>query len=170
MSVVVRPARPDDLPAILAIYNDAVVNTTAIWNDSLADLQNRKTWFESRAIQGYPVLVGEEAGAILGYASFGDFRAFDGYRFTVEDSVYVAPEARRRGIASALLAALIERATVIGKHVMVAGIAGDNEVSIRLHARHGFVETARMPEVGFKFGRWLDLVFMQRRLGPGAGR
>ena len=101
---------------------------------------------------------------MIGYGSFGDFRAFDGYRFTVENSVYVAETARRRGAASALLAALIERARTIGKHVMVAGIAGENDISIRLHAKHGFVETARMPEVGFKFGRWLDLVFMQLRL------
>ncbi len=164
MTVTVRDATDADLPAILAIYNDAVVNTTAIWNDVVVDLVNRRAWFDTRLAQGYPVLVAAEEGAVLGYASFGDFRAFDGYRFTVEDSVYVAEAARGRGVASLLLAALIERAQALGKHVMVAGIAGDNAVSIRLHARHGFVETARMSEVGIKFGRWLDLVFMQRRL------
>jgi len=110
------------------------------------------------------VLVATLGDAIVGYASFGDFRAFDGYRFTVENSVYVAEKARRQGAASALLAALIEEARALGKHVMVAGIAGDNDISIRLHAKYGFVETARMLEVGFKFGRWLDLVFMQLKL------
>jgi phosphinothricin acetyltransferase len=164
MTVIVRPAVEADLAAILAIYNDAVVNTTAIWNDALADLDNRKQWFVARTSLGYPVLVAAEDDAVAGYASFGDFRAFDGYRFTVENSVYVAEGARRRGVASALLVALIDRAKELGKHVMVAGIAGENEISIALHRKHGFIEAARMPEVGFKFGRWLDLVFMQRRL------
>ena len=163
-SLNVRAAAEADLPAILAIYNDAVLKTTAIWNDGVADLDNRRQWFEGRRRQRYPVLVATLDGAVIGYASFGDFRAFDGYRFTVENSVYVAENARRLGAASALLPALIEEARAIGKHVMVAGIAGENDVSIRLHARHGFVETARMPEVGFKFGRWLDLVFMQLRI------
>jgi phosphinothricin acetyltransferase len=164
MGFTIRDAAEADLPGILAIYNDAVLSTTAIWNDAVADLANRRAWWEARVRQGYPVLVAEEDERVLGYASFGDFRAFDGYRFTVENSVYVADDARRRGIASALLVPLIERARKLGKHVMVAGIAGDNEVSIRLHRRFGFVETARMPEVGCKFGRWLDLVFMQLRL------
>jgi L-amino acid N-acyltransferase YncA len=164
MTVVVRPAHEPDLPAILAIYNDAVRHTTAIWNDTLVDLDNRRAWHDARVRLGYPVLVGEVDGDVVAYGSFGDFRAFDGYRFTVEHSVYVAEASRRRGIASALIMALVERAAVLGKHVMVAGIAADNEASIALHRRLGFVETGRMPEVGRKFGRWLDLVLMQRRL------
>src|SRR5258708_33820406 len=164
MAIIVRAAAVADLPAILSIYNDAVATTTAIWNDGFADLDSRRQWFEGRRRLNYPVLVATLDDAVIGYASFGDFRAFDGYRFTVESSVYIAEPARRKGAASALLVALIERARAIGKHVMVAGIAGENEISIRLHAKHGFVETARMPEIGFKFGRWLDLVFMQRTL------
>ena len=164
MTVIIRPATEADLPAILAIYNDAVATTTAIWNDTPADLANRKAWFDARAAQGYPILVAGEDETIVGYGSFGDFRPFEGYRFTVEHSVYVAAGARRRGIASALLTALIERARDMGKHVMVAGIAADNDASLRLHERYGFAETGRMPEVGFKFERWLDLVLMQKRL------
>ena len=164
MTVIIRPATEADLPAILAIYNDAVATTTAIWNDTPADLANRKAWFDARAAQGYPILVAGEDEAIVGYGSFGDFRPFEGYRFTVEHSFYVAAGARRRGIASALLTALIERARDMGKHVMVAGIAADNDASLRLHERYGFTETGRMPEVGFKFERWLDLVLMQKRL------
>jgi phosphinothricin acetyltransferase len=164
MTVAIRPATDHHLPAILAIYNDAVRHTTAIWNDTVVDLENRRAWREARAGLGYPVLVGEEDGAVVAYGSFGDFRAFDGYRFTVEHSVYVADGARRRGVASALIVALAEHATALGKHVMVAGIAADNEASIALHRKLGFAETGRMPEVGFKFGRWLDLVLMQRRL------
>jgi L-amino acid N-acyltransferase YncA len=164
MTVIVRPANEADLPAILAIYNHAVVNTTAIWNDAEVDLANRTAWLEARRTQGYPVLAAEEDGEVVGYGSFGDFRAFDGYRFSVEHSVYVAEGARRRGVASALLEALIEKARELGKHVIVGGIASDNHASIALHLKLGFTESGRMPEVGFKFGRWLDLVFMQRRL------
>jgi L-amino acid N-acyltransferase YncA len=164
MTVIVRPATEADLAAIVAIYNDAVVNTTAIWNDAIVDVDNRKIWFDGRQKLGYPVLVAEEEGAIVGYGSFGDFRAFDGYRFSVEHSVYVAEGVRRRGIASALLVALIEKAKELGKHVVIGGIASDNAASLALHAKLGFAETGRMPEVGFKFGRWLDLVFMQKTL------
>lgn len=161
----IRAAAEADLPAILAIYNDAVVNTTAIWNDDVVDLDNRRAWFAARTSQGYPVLVAEAEGTVLGYASYGDFRPFQGYRFTVENSIYVAAEARGRGAGARLLAALIDHAGAAGKHVMVAGITADNAISLRLHERHGFVETARMPELGFKFGRFLDLVFLQKRLG-----
>jgi L-amino acid N-acyltransferase YncA len=164
MTAAIRPATPADLPAILAIYNDAVLNTTAIWNETPVDLDNRRAWYEARQAQGYPVLVAGGEGTPVAYGSFGDFRPFDGYRFTVEHSVYVAEEARRRGIAAALIEALAANAAALGKHVMVAGIAADNEASIRLHRKLGFIETGRMPEVGFKFGRWLDLVLMQRRL------
>lgn len=162
---LIRPATEADIPAILAIYNDAVVNTAAIWNDDVVDLDNRLAWFAARQGQGYPVLVAVEGDDVLGYASYGDFRAFQGYRFTVENSIYVASAARGKGAGTELLGALVEHAAANGKHVMVAGIEAGNEVSIRLHARHGFVETARMPELGFKFGRYLDLVFLQKTLG-----
>jgi L-amino acid N-acyltransferase len=164
MTALIRPAAEADLPKILEIYNHAVAHTTAVWNDKVVDLDNRRQWFEARRAQGFPVLVAQSGDGVAGYGSFGDFRAFDGYRFTVEHSVYVAAAARRQGIASALLTALTERARAQGKHAMVAGIAGENEASIRLHLKHGFVETARMPEIGFKFDRWLDLVFMQKLL------
>jgi L-amino acid N-acyltransferase len=164
MTVIVRPAAEVDLATIVAIYNDAVLNTTAIWNDAVVDLDNRQAWFDGRQRQGYPVLVAEEDGAVVGYGSFGDFRAFDGYRFSVEHSIYVAEGRRRRGVASAIIEALTARARELGKHVMIGGIAGDNLASLALHARLGFSEVGRMPEVGFKFGRWLDLVFMEKKL------
>jgi phosphinothricin acetyltransferase len=164
MTTIIRPATETDLPAILAIYNDAIARTTAVWNDQPVDLANRRAWFRVRVAEGFPILVAEEDALVVGYGSFGDFRPFEGYRFTVEHSVYVAEGVRRRGIASSLLASLEERARELGKHVMVAGIASDNQASIRLHERFAFVETGRMPEVGFKFGRWLDLVLMQKRL------
>jgi phosphinothricin acetyltransferase len=161
--LVVRAEEPH-LPGILAIYNDAVLHTTAIWNDVVVDLENRRQWWRGRTEAGLPVLVAVEANQVLGYASYGPFRAFDGYRQTVEQSVYVAEWARRRGVAAALLAALEAEARRARMHVIVGGIAADNEASLALHRKLGFVESARMPEVGQKFGRWLDLVFMQKML------
>ena len=164
MNPTIRDATLRDMPAITAIYNDAVLHTTAIWNETVVDVDNRLAWHAARTGLGYPVLVAEAEDGVIGYGTFGDFRAFDGYRHTVEHSVYVAEGARRRGVASALIVALAARAAALDKHVMIAGIAADNAGSIALHARLGFVETGRMPEVGRKFGRWLDLVLMQKML------
>ena len=158
----IRDAETADLPAIRAIYNDAVENTTAIWNETLVDLADRARWLEARRAAGYPVLVAVDAtDAVLGYASFGDWRAFDGYRHTVEHSVYVAADARGRGLGETLMRALIERARAAGKHVMVAGIEAGNAPSIALHEKLGFTLVGTMPQVGCKFGRWLDLAFLQ---------
>jgi phosphinothricin acetyltransferase len=164
--VEIRAASEADLPGIMAIYNRAVAHTTAIWNDVVADLENRRAWWRGRVDAGFPVLVAVEGGTVLGYASYGPFRAFDGYRHTAEHSVYVAEAARRRGVAEALMRALEAEARRAGLHVMLGGIAADNEPSLRLHAKLDFTETARMPQVGRKFGRWLDLVFMQKTLAP----
>lgn len=160
-----RSATEADLPGILAIYNDAVLNSTAIWNDSAVDIANRRAWLTDRQVKSYPVIVaaGTEDG-VLGYASFGDFRPFDGFRISVEHSVYVAESARGQGLGRILLEALFEPARALGKRVMIGGITADNEVSLRLHARLGFIETGRMPGIGIKFGRRLDLVLMQKEL------
>lgn len=160
----IRDATEADLPGILAIYNDAVLNTTAIWNETLVDLDNRQAWWRGRRAQDYPVLVAVAGNDVLGYASFGDWRAFDGYRHTIEHSVYVATGAQGRGIGRALMEPLIARARGLGKHVMVAGIEAGNGPSIRLHERLGFTRVGLMPEVGIKFGRWLDLAFLQLML------
>jgi phosphinothricin acetyltransferase len=162
--VIVRDAGEADLPAILAIYNNAVLNETSIWNDEIADLADRRAWWETRVASGFPVYVADVDGAVAGYGTFADFRPHQGYRFIVEHSIYVATPAQRRGIGSVLLTRLIAEARQMDKHVMVGGIAADNAASIALHLRFGFVETARMPQVGFKFGRWLDLVLMQKLL------
>ena len=160
----VKGAGEEHLPGVLAIYNHAVAHTTAIWNDVLVDLDNRRDWRRARIDAGFPILVAVEGSSVLGYASFGPFRPFDGYRRTVEHSVYVAERARRRGVASALLFALEEAARTMDMHVMVGGVAADNDASLRLHEKLGFREAGRLPEVGQKFGRWLDLVFMQKIL------
>ncbi len=160
----VRPAAEADLAGVLAIYNHAVEHTTAIWNDVLVDLDNRRAWWRGRAEAGFPVLVATAGRDVLGYGSYGPFRPFDGYRKTVEHSVYVAEAARRRGVAGALMQALEAEARQAGMHVMVGAIAADNAPSLGLHERLGFAETGRMPEVGRKFGRWLDLVLVQKVL------
>ncbi|MFW3570486.1 GNAT family N-acetyltransferase [Kosakonia cowanii] len=160
----IRYAVKEDCAAIAAIYNHAVINTAAIWNDQTVDAENRIAWFEARALLGYPVIVSEENGVVTGYASFGDWRAFDGFRHTVEHSVYVHPEHQGKGLGLALMVRLIEEAKRIGKHVMVAGIEAQNQGSIHLHQKLGFTITGQMPQVGTKFGRWLDLTFMQLQL------
>ena len=161
----IRDADAGDLPAILAIYNHAVVHTTAVWNEFTVDIANRADWLAERHSQGFPVLVATaESGEVSGYASYGHWRAWSGYRHTVEHSIYVSERHRGQGIGGALLSALIEHARGARKHVMVAGIEASNAVSLRLHARLGFSRVARFEQVGCKFGRWLDLVFMQLRL------
>ncbi len=167
MSLIVRDATLEDAEDILAIYNFAAINTTAVWTDGPADLDSRREWIRARQEAGYPVLVAMKGKDVVGFASFGDFRPFPGYRHTVENSVYVDERHHRLGIGRSLLAALIERATKLDKHVMVAGIEAANAASINLHAALGFTEVGRMPEVGCKFGRWLDLVFMQKLLASG---
>ncbi|GAD63377.1 GNAT family N-acetyltransferase [Aquipseudomonas alcaligenes] len=165
--MLIRDALETDLPALRDIFNDAVLNTTAIWMDNVVDLANRQAWFAARAQQGYPILVAENAdGEVVGYASFGDWRPFDGFCHTIEHSVYIRVDQRGKGLGPQLLTALIERAKACDKHVMVAAIESGNAASIGLHQRLGFAITGQMPQVGRKFGRWLDLTFMQLILTP----
>ncbi len=162
---ILRDATEADLPAILDIYNHAVAETTAIWNETLVDLGNRKAWFEARQARGFPILVTEIDGRIAGYASYGDWRAFDGFRQSVEHSVYVEKDFYGRGLGKALMTALIERATRGGIHVMIAAIEAGNTGSIALHRSLGFRLVGTHHEVGQKFGRWLDLTMMELKLG-----
>jgi L-amino acid N-acyltransferase YncA len=162
--MIIRHATAADAAGIAAIYNDAVRHTTAVLVDTEVDAQNRADWMAGRQAQGYPVLVAVEGAEVMAYASYGDFRPSEGYRGTVENSIYVSPAARGRGLAPRLLGDLIDHARTIGKHVMVAVITAENEISIRLHARAGFVGTAILREVGQKFGRWHDVAFMELRL------
>jgi L-amino acid N-acyltransferase len=163
--LILRDATESDLPAILAIYNHAVAETTAIWNETLIDLDNRRAWLELRRAKGFPVLVAEVEGRIAGYASYGDWRAFDGFRQSVEHSVYVEKDFYSRGIGKALMTALIERARAGEIHVMVAAIEAGNQGSIALHQKLGFRLVGTHLEVGKKFGRWLDLTMMELKLG-----
>ena len=162
--MTIRDAIEADVPAILAIYNDVLAVSTAIFSETPATLESRQQWFRRRREQGYPVLVATDDSGVLGFASFGDFRTWPGYRHTVEHSVHVRADARRRGVGRGLMEVLLARATSLGKHVMVAGVDADNLVSIRMHEQLGFRQAGTLHHVGCKFGRWLDLTFLERRL------
>lgn len=163
-TITIRDATEADLAAIRDIYNHAVEHTTAIWNEVLIDVDNRRAWLELRRAKGFPVLVAERAGTVAGYASYGDWRAFDGYRHTVEHSVYVDKDCRGAGIGRLLMQALIDHARGNDKHVMIAAIEAKNQPSIALHERLGFRLVGIHQEVGIKFGRWLDLAMMELKL------
>jgi L-amino acid N-acyltransferase len=169
--MTIRPANEQDIPGITAIYNEVVANSNAVWTEKPDTEADRLAWMTARRALGYPVLVATEEAAVVGYGTFGDFRAWPGYRHTVEHSVYIHADHRGRGLGRIIIGELVSAATALGKHVLIAGIDGGNLASLRLHASMGFGEVARMPEVGRKFGQWLDLVFMQRVLDtPGASR
>lgn len=158
----IRAATRAELPAILVIYNEVIRTSTAVFSEEEVTLENREAWLAAKAAAGYPVLIACDAGSVRGFATLGDFRAWPGYRYTVEHSVHVDAGHRGRGIGSALVRALLGEAARLGKHVMVAGIDAANAGSIRMHERLGFREAGHFREVGCKFGRWLDLKFLQR--------
>ncbi len=165
----IRPAEPRDLAVITAIYGHAVRHGTASFELDPPDQDEMTRRFETLCAGGYPYLVAEHDGAIMGYAYAGPYRARPAYRWSVEDLVYVAPHAQRRGIGRALLARLIAEAEAGGYRQMIA-VIGDtaNAASVELHRAAGFRLVGTFEHVGFKFGRWLDTVLMQRPLGSGA--
>lgn len=161
---VIRVAAEDDLEAITAIYNHSVLTETASWDDQAMTLENRRQWLAAHSTHPYVTLVAELDGEVVGYAAYGVFREKAGWTLTAEHSIYLVPEAKGHGIGTRLLSALVEAAAAGGIHVLVGVLSSDNEVSLRLHEKLGFVETARMPQVGKKFDRWLDAVIVQRIL------
>jgi phosphinothricin acetyltransferase len=153
-----------DVSAITAIFNDVLRTSTAIWREQPVSEADRRTWLRSRQDGGFPVLVAREDGAVVGFASFGPFRAGDGYDATVEHSIHVADGHRGRGVGGRLFAELEQRAHQGGKRVMVAGVDAGTVASVRFHEARGFVEVGRMPQIGQKFGRPVDLVLLQKML------
>lgn len=167
MNITVRPAALGDVPAILAIYNDAVLNLTASYDYEPSTLARQTGWFAEKRSAGYPVLVAEAGGEVVGWAALGPFRGRVGYRFAAEDSVYVAADRRGQGVGRALLAELIAEARALGLHALVAGIDSEGEASVRLHEALGFEHVGRFRQVGWKFDRWLDVIFMELLLQDG---
>ena len=155
------------LPEILEIYNEVIVNSTAVYSETPVTLADRAEWLAARRAGGFPVLVAldEEDGTVAGFASYGDWRGgWSGYRHTAEHSVHVRRDCRGGGVGTALVEALCDHARRHGRHVLIGGIDADNEASLRLHEKAGFTAVAHFRQVGRKFGRWLDLVFVQRIL------
>ncbi|MCE1236265.1 MAG: N-acetyltransferase family protein [Hyphomicrobiales bacterium] len=166
--LAIRPAAPADFARIAAIYADAVVTGTASFEIDPPDRDEMARRHAAVTAAGFPWLVAAADGDILGYGYFSLYRTRPAYRFTVENSIYVAPAAKRRGVGRALLAELIGRAEAAGFRRMIAVIGdSENAASIGLHAALGFAPAGVLPSVGWKHGRWLDSVLMQRPLGPG---
>ena len=161
---MLSPATRADLPEILSIYNEVIRNSTAVYQEVELDQENGARWFASKLDSGFPFLVARDESGVIGFGSFGQFRPWPCYRNSVEHSVHVRSDRRGRGIGRALVIELMSRATAMDKHVMIAGIDADNAASIGLHESLGFTKAGHFHEVGFKFGRWLDLVFLQCRL------
>jgi L-amino acid N-acyltransferase YncA len=164
----IRPATRADLPAILEIYNHAVLNTTASYDYEPRTLEHRTAWFEDHERTGLPVFVAvDNAGRVVGWSALNRYHDRMGYRYTTENSVYVAADQRGKGIGKLLLAPLIDSATRLGMRAIIAAIDASNDVSIRLHAAFGFEHVGRFKNVGYKFGRWLDVAYMEKLLpGP----
>jgi phosphinothricin acetyltransferase len=166
---LIRPSRGDDVAAIAAIYGYHVMHGVASFEEvvpAVEEIARRRTEIVSR---GLPYFVAERDGRVIGYCYAGLFRPRSGYRFTLEDSIYVDAAEIGRGVGRALLGPLLLRATELGYRQMVAVIGGrETLASIRLHEALGFGHAGVLPAVGFKFGRWIDIVLMQRVLGPGA--
>lgn len=165
--MIIRDARVGDAAAITALYNATIKTTTTAWTETLQTEAERLEWLDHQQAGGFPVLVAEVDGDVVGFTAYEHFRGagkWPGYRFTVEHSVHVSEAQWGTGVGRALIEHLVDHARAAGLHVMVAAIDGANTGSIEFHRRLGFVEVARMPEIGHKFGMWLDLVLMQRIL------
>ena len=160
-SILIREAVYEDIPQMLEIYNEVILNTTAVYNYDPHTLEMRTEWFKTKQQQGFPVFVAEEKNTILGFSTIGPFRAWQAYKYTVENSIYVKWDCRGKGIGKLLMPPLIDAAKKLGLHAIVAGIDATNEVSIALHKQFGFEEIAHFKEVGYKFDRWLDLKFLE---------
>jgi phosphinothricin acetyltransferase len=166
----VRPAMAADLPAVQAIYAAHVLGGTGSFEEVPPALGEIEVRWRAIVERGLPYLVAGEPGTVHGFAYAGPFRPRSAYRFTVEDSIYVSPDALGAGLGSLLLGRLVEACEESGMRQMIA-VIGDsaNTRSIRLHQRHGFVRAGTLVDAGYKFGRWLDAVFMQRTLNAGQG-
>ena len=166
MNAIARPATEADVPAILDIYNEAILHSTATFDVEPQTLVERLQWLRETK-HPHCVIVAEEEGRVVGWGCLRSFRQRVAYRFTAEDSVYIHEEHRGNGVGTLLLAELIERAKKGGFHTVIAGMTEGNPASEALHRRFGFVEAGREREVGYKFERWLDVVWMQLMLPPG---
>jgi len=159
-----RPATSADFPAIMAIWNPLIRATTVTFSTEEKTPESLAEMIDSRRRAGHAFLVAERAGVVMGLATYAQFRGGNGYVHAFEHTIILAPQAQGKGVGRDLMAAIEAHARAAGGHVMVAGISGENTAGLAFHAALGYVETGRMPETGRKFGRWLDLVLMQKTL------
>jgi phosphinothricin acetyltransferase len=162
-TVTLRPASESDLAAINDIYNHYVLHSTCTYQETLEPLEGRREWFRHHGDK-HPVIVAVAGGQVIGWGLLSAYHARSAYRHTVENSVYVHHEHHRRGIGSLLLRELIARARGLGHHVIIAGIDGEQAASVALHTRFHFEKVGHFQQVGFKFGRWLDVIYMELKL------
>jgi L-amino acid N-acyltransferase len=161
--LTIRTATEADLPVINAIYNHYVLHCTCTYQTEPSTAAERQAWFEAHGEQ-HPIIVAERAGTVIGWGSLSRFHEREAYRHTVEDSIYVHHDSQRTGVGSALLAELLRRAQQLGHHSIIGGIDTEQTGSLALHESFGFIRVAHYREVGHKFGRWLDVIRMQRML------
>lgn len=158
-----RPATAADLPAINEIYNHYVVHSTCTYQTVLNTEEERAEWFAAHGPE-HPVIVAEEDGRVIGWGSLSRFHPRQAYENSVEDSIYIQHDFRGKGLGNLILTELLKLAREIGHHTVLGGIDTEQPASIALHARHGFVKVSHLKEVGFKQGRWLDVIWMQKML------
>lgn len=164
---MIREANEKDLVNILEIYNDAILNTTAVYDYKPHTIDNIGKWYDKKKQDGYPLLVFEEGDNAVAFATFGPFREWPAYKYTIEHSVYVHKSCRNKGIGMKLMKEIIKIADEREYATMVAGIDSENIISIKLHKKLGFEFSGAIKRAGFKFGKWLDLAFYQMELtGP----
>ena len=160
----IRRAQRTDVPAMREIFNEVLRNSNSIYREEEVTLEERYAWFDEKLEHGFPIFGAYEGDHLIGYAGYGTWRAAQGYRKSVELTIYVDQKRRGKGIGSKLMQTIIEHAKANGYHVMIGAIDAANQQSIEFHKRFGFVEVARMPEVALKNDQWLTLVFMQKLL------
>ena len=162
--MILRDVVHADIPALIAIMAPIIHDTTASFSDEERDEAGWAAMIAARRAAGRAFVVAEADGVVLGYGTYDQFRSNNGYRLTMEHSIYLSPDAQGRGLGRKLMVALEDHARAAGAHSMFGGIDADNASSISFHEAVGYVQVARLPQVGFKFNRWLDLILMQKIL------
>ncbi|MGE7944572.1 N-acetyltransferase family protein [Lysinibacillus xylanilyticus] len=161
---MIRLMEEKDLPEVLAIYNDIILTSKAVYRYETQSLEEKKQWFKEQQASSNPLLIFDENGIVAGFATYSQFRPYPGYKHTMEHSVYVHKDHYQKGIATKLMHELIRIAEEQGVKTLVAGIDGENMSSIKAHEKLGFEYAGTIKNAGFKFGQWLDLVFYQLHL------
>ena len=161
MSIIIRNAKRDDLPLILKIVNYEIEHSTSIYDYQKRTIENQTVWFEKKKLEKMPIIIAEENGLVIGFGTFGIFRPWEGYQFSAEHSIYLDKNSRGKGTGKKIMNKLIHLAKEQDFHIMIAGIDANNSKSIEFHENFGFREVGRFNQIGFKFEKWLDLIFMQ---------